>query len=208
MDVNQPESPQKVGVQATTESPAQAREAYAKCKQDLIDALSRKRAIDKQLISCEVQIYNFEASYLADTAGNGGGNIIQGFDGYLKNQGVNKRRAEVGDADRMFSNSSSTYAKVCSSTYSHIFVLSDATNLLVVRNASGGIGYRVRTRCQVRCTSVADGHATACNSTARAAVSSLAEKGEGSAISATEACTEGKQSDCQRRRERLFGYRC
>lgn len=94
------------------ESSAQTREAYAKAKQDLIEALARKRAIDRQLIACEVQIYNFEASYLADTAGNGGGNIIQGFDGYLKNQAVNKRRAEVSDADRMFSNSSSTYAKV------------------------------------------------------------------------------------------------
>ena len=112
MDTNQPEPAQNVGVHPPTESSAQTREAYAKTKQDLVDALSRKRAIDRQLISCEVQIYNFEASYLAETAGNGGGNIIQGFDGYLKNPGVNKRRAEVSDADRMFSNSSSTYAKV------------------------------------------------------------------------------------------------
>jgi chromatin modification-related protein EAF6 len=112
MDASQPETPQKVAGQGTAESPAQAREAYTKAKQDLIDALARKRAIDKQLVSCEVQIYNFEATYLAETVGTGGGNIIQGFDGYLKNQGVNKRRTEVSDADRMFSNSSSTYAKV------------------------------------------------------------------------------------------------
>ena len=112
MDANQPEQ----NVHPPVESSAQAREAYAKSKQDLIDALARKRAIDKQLISCEVQIYNFEATYLADTAGNGGGNIIQGFDSYLKNPSVNKRRTEVSDADRMFSNSSSTYAKVSVST--------------------------------------------------------------------------------------------
>jgi len=95
------------------ESSAQAREAYAKTKQDLIEALARKRALDKRLMQCEVQIYNSEASYLSDTAGTGGGNIIQGFEAYLKNQNVNKRRAEISDGDRMFSNSSSTYAKVC-----------------------------------------------------------------------------------------------
>ncbi|KAF8578082.1 NuA4-domain-containing protein [Ramaria rubella] len=104
------QSEQKL-IPATVESSAQTREGYARTKQELIDALARKRVVDRQLISCEVQIYNFEASYLADTAGNGGGNIIQGFDGYLKNPGVNKRRSEVSDADRMFSNSSSTYAK-------------------------------------------------------------------------------------------------
>ncbi|KAF8517345.1 histone acetyltransferase subunit NuA4-domain-containing protein [Gautieria morchelliformis] len=110
MDIDHPD--QKVGIiHPAPESSAQTREAYAKTKQDLLDALARKRAIDRQLVSCEVQIYNVEASYLADTAGNGGGNIIQGFDGYLKNPGVSKKRAEVSDADRMFSNSSSTYAK-------------------------------------------------------------------------------------------------
>jgi len=45
-----------------------------------------------------------------ETSGHGG-NIIQGFENYLKNQNQIKRRNEVGDSDRMFSNSSLTSAK-------------------------------------------------------------------------------------------------
>lgn len=61
----------------------------------------------------EVQIYNLEASYLTDTAAHSGGNIMQGFENYLKNQNAARtRRYEVHDNDRLFSNSSLTYQKV------------------------------------------------------------------------------------------------
>lgn len=66
-------------------------------------------------IALEVQIYNFEGSYLAETAQHNGGNIIQGFEGYLKNQATTRRRPEPGDADRIFSNSSATYREVSGS---------------------------------------------------------------------------------------------
>jgi len=93
------------------ESSAQAREIYVKTKQELTEALAKKRELDKQLMQCEVNIYNFESAYLTETAGTGGGNIIQGFEAYLKNQNVNKRRAEITEGDRMFSFSSSTCNK-------------------------------------------------------------------------------------------------
>ena len=60
----------------------------------------------------EVQIYNLETSYLTETAAHSGGNIIHGFDGYLKNQPGGRRKYEIHENDRIFSTSSQTYKKV------------------------------------------------------------------------------------------------
>ncbi|KAG8903596.1 hypothetical protein FRB99_002947 [Tulasnella sp. 403] len=88
-----------------------AKVAYEKAKNDLVAALNKKRVIDKSLAALEANLYNFEGSYLQDTA-TSGGNIIQGFDGYLKNNTSNRRKAELNlDNDRLFSNSSTTHLK-------------------------------------------------------------------------------------------------
>ncbi|PFH53400.1 hypothetical protein AMATHDRAFT_137701 [Amanita thiersii Skay4041] len=84
---------------------------YDVLKKDLVQALLKKRTLDKQLAQIEAQIYSLEATYLIETATHGGGNIVQGFDGYLKNQTVTRRKYEVNDQDRIFSNSSLTYQK-------------------------------------------------------------------------------------------------
>ena len=60
----------------------------------------------------EVQIHNMETSYLTETAAHSGGNIIHGFDGYLKNQPSGRRKYEISEQDRIFSVSSQTYKKV------------------------------------------------------------------------------------------------
>ncbi|KAH7096715.1 NuA4-domain-containing protein [Auriculariales sp. MPI-PUGE-AT-0066] len=86
----------------------EARQAYETARKKLIEALNKKRAADKALIQIETQIYHFEGSYLAETAQHNGGNIITGFDGYLKNQGGARRRLETTDSDRIFSFSSKT----------------------------------------------------------------------------------------------------
>jgi len=90
---------------------AEDKAQYEAAKKELIQALNRKRQADKQLAQVELQIYNLEASYLTDTAAHSGGNIIIGYDNYLKNQGIGRRKYEVTDADRMFSSSSATYQK-------------------------------------------------------------------------------------------------
>ena len=74
------------------------------------------RVVNRVLIprkaAVEVQIYNLESAYLMETAAHSGGNIVQGFDGYLKNPPGGRRKYEVSDADRLFSSSSVSYKKV------------------------------------------------------------------------------------------------
>ncbi|KAI1793261.1 NuA4-domain-containing protein [Ganoderma leucocontextum] len=84
---------------------------YDAAKKELLQALAKKRALDKQLASLEVQIYNLETTYLTDTAAHSGGNIIHGFEGYLKNQPSGRKKYEIGEQDRIFSVSSQTYKK-------------------------------------------------------------------------------------------------
>ncbi|PWN42910.1 hypothetical protein IE81DRAFT_283737, partial [Ceraceosorus guamensis] len=61
----------------------EAKERYESTKSTLRSGLSKKRQIDRTLTDLESQIYLFEGSYLSSTASSGG-NIIKGFDGYLK----------------------------------------------------------------------------------------------------------------------------
>ncbi|KAG6331122.1 hypothetical protein ID866_7966 [Astraeus odoratus] len=85
---------------------------YDKVKDELVKMLTKKRAADRELAQTELAIYNLETAYLTDTASTG--NIVHGFDGYLKpTQGAAARRKhEIGEGDRWFSNSSGTWSKV------------------------------------------------------------------------------------------------
>ncbi|GHJ85296.1 hypothetical protein NliqN6_1698 [Naganishia liquefaciens] len=74
----------------------------------LKSAIQAKRKADKALAQLEQSIAAFEGSYLSETALSGG-NIIKGFDNYLKVNPNMKRRTEVQDADRLFSMSSGSY---------------------------------------------------------------------------------------------------
>ncbi|KAI4114419.1 MAG: hypothetical protein LQ345_004792 [Seirophora villosa] len=55
---------------------------YEKLKRDLRETLQRKRLLDKNMATLEDQIYRFEAAYLEETSS--AGNIIRGFDNYIK----------------------------------------------------------------------------------------------------------------------------
>ncbi|KAI5846926.1 histone acetyltransferase subunit NuA4-domain-containing protein [Tricharina praecox] len=79
---------------------------YEKVKKQLRDLIHQKRHHDKQLALYEDNIYKAETAYLEDTQN---GNIIKGFDNYIKG-GVTRRKTALNDTDRIFSLSSLTYA--------------------------------------------------------------------------------------------------
>ncbi|KAH8104695.1 histone acetyltransferase subunit NuA4-domain-containing protein [Cristinia sonorae] len=97
-----------------TEGPeptAEDKARYNAARDELIKAIAKKRDADKRLAQLEVQLHSLEGAYLVETSAHSGGNIIQGFENYLKNPPGGRRKYEVGDADRLFSMSSMTYKK-------------------------------------------------------------------------------------------------
>ncbi|KAF6240331.1 hypothetical protein HO173_001942 [Letharia columbiana] len=102
---------------------------YEKLKRDLRETLQKKRLLDKNMATLEDQIFRYEASYLEET---GAGNIIKGFDNYIKGSsttagatnagaggGTNTRRkGQVVESDRVFSRSSASFMRELSPTSS------------------------------------------------------------------------------------------
>ncbi|WVQ73347.1 hypothetical protein IAR50_002915 [Cryptococcus sp. DSM 104548] len=90
--------------------PADAKKAQQAALQDIEAARFKKRTIDSNLTALEENLYLFEGSYLDESAASGG-NIIKGFDNYLKpnTAHTHRKKLEVTESDRLFSNSSATF---------------------------------------------------------------------------------------------------
>ncbi|KIX93565.1 uncharacterized protein Z520_10743 [Fonsecaea multimorphosa CBS 102226] len=104
---------------------------YEKLRRDLRDTLQKKRLLDRNLAVIEDQIFRQETAYLEETAV--AGNIVKGFDNYIKASavtaaassaggtisgsavggglGAGRRKAVVNDTDRVFSKSSVSYMR-------------------------------------------------------------------------------------------------
>lgn len=89
---------------------------YESLKSTLRSTLDKKRKLDEQLAALEEQIYKVEGNYLEETANSG--NIVRGFDAWVKNVSLNKsaaddrRRGRVREEDRIFSRSSASWTRV------------------------------------------------------------------------------------------------
>ncbi|KAL9623958.1 MAG: hypothetical protein Q9160_001711 [Pyrenula sp. 1 TL-2023] len=97
---------------------------YEKLRRDLRESITKKRLLDRNLNNIEESIYSLETKYLEETGG--AGNIIKGFDNYIKGAtvstggataaagtisgsalgGAGRRKTLVNDQDRVFSRSS------------------------------------------------------------------------------------------------------
>lgn len=79
-------------------------------RQALIELVRQRSDLTEQLATLERQIYNFEGSYLEETAAYG--NIVRGWDRYsthtLHRPAQVKRERKIKDTDRLFSKSSIT----------------------------------------------------------------------------------------------------
>lgn len=90
---------------------------YESLRSQLRSTLEKKKKLDEQMAAMEEQIFKAEGNYLEETASSG--NIVRGFDGWVKGVQVggrgsadDRRRGRVRDEDRVFSRSSVSWMKV------------------------------------------------------------------------------------------------
>ncbi|CAN9321391.1 unnamed protein product [Alternaria alternata] len=91
---------------------------YERLRRDLRESLNKKRLIDNNLLQLEDNILRVETQYLEETSA---GNIIKGFDNYIKGAATTttaggagtatRRKAPISDADRIFSRSSTSFLR-------------------------------------------------------------------------------------------------
>ncbi|CAO2656868.1 Nn.00g056710.m01.CDS01 [Neocucurbitaria sp. VM-36] len=94
---------------------------YERLRRDLRESLNKKRVIDNNLVQLEENIMRVETQYLEETSA---GNIIKGFDNYIKGAATTtttsgagtatRRKAPISDVDRIFSRSSSGFLREAS----------------------------------------------------------------------------------------------
>ncbi len=108
--------PGSAAAASTADQPG--RPYYESLRTTLRQTLEKKRKLDESLAAIEDQIFKAEGSYLEETANSG--NIVRGFDGWVKGVQVggrggaadDRRRGRIRDEDRIFSRSSLSWMRV------------------------------------------------------------------------------------------------
>ncbi|OSS49625.1 hypothetical protein B5807_05928 [Epicoccum nigrum] len=106
---------------ATSDAASRGMPYYERLRRDLRESLQKKRILDNNLQQLEDNILRVETQYLEETSA---GNIIKGFDNYIKGAATTtttsgagtatRRKAQVSDTDRIFSRSSSSFLREAS----------------------------------------------------------------------------------------------
>jgi chromatin modification-related protein EAF6 len=114
MTENKPPTDAQASAASNADQPG--RPYYEQLRTTLRGTLDKKRKLDDQLAALEDQIFKLEGAYLEETSNSG--NIVRGFDGWVKGVSVggragdDRRRGRVRDEDRVFSHSSVGWMKV------------------------------------------------------------------------------------------------
>jgi hypothetical protein len=114
MTENKPPADAQASAASNADQPG--RPYYEQLRTTLRGTLDKKRKLDDQLAALEDQIFKLEGAYLEETSNSG--NIVRGFDGWVKGVSVggrgadDRRRGRVRDEDRVFSHSSVGWMKV------------------------------------------------------------------------------------------------
>ncbi|KAH6638290.1 histone acetyltransferase subunit NuA4-domain-containing protein [Boeremia exigua] len=109
------------GANAASDAASRGMPYYERLRRDLRESLQKKRVLDNNLQQLEDNILRVETQYLEETSA---GNIIKGFDNYIKGAATTtttsgagtatRRKAQVSDVDRIFSRSSSSFLREAS----------------------------------------------------------------------------------------------
>ncbi|KAF3043278.1 hypothetical protein E8E11_002734 [Didymella keratinophila] len=109
------------GANAASDATSRGMPYYERLRRDLRESLKRKHVLDQNLQALEDNILRTETQYLEETTA---GNIIKGFDNYIKGAATTtaasgagtatRRKAQVSDVDRIFSRSSSSFLREAS----------------------------------------------------------------------------------------------
>ena len=110
--------PPNSGASASGSADQPGRPYYESLRSTLRQTLEKKRKVDEKLAQLEDNIYKLEGQYLEETASSG--NIVRGFDGWVKGVQIGSRSAVEGarrggrvrDEDRVFSRSSVSWMRV------------------------------------------------------------------------------------------------
>lgn len=112
---------------------------YNQIKGTTRNLLKKKAETDEKVAQANAAVWNKETTYLEDTPA---GNILKGFDGYIKSSTTagsagtggtsSRRKATISDNDRLFSRSSTGYWS--SMRVSVIFQLFQLTSVVCIED--------------------------------------------------------------------------